>query len=65
MPKHELFFSLGDAREKLERWRRDYNECRPHSSLSGISPLEYLRQAANKRNRTDRPNAENCIPPGS
>jgi putative transposase len=44
----EQFFSLADAREKLERWRRDYNECRPHSSLSGISPLEYLQQAANK-----------------
>ena len=41
----ELFFSLADAREKLERWRRDYNECRPHSALSGRSPLEYLQQA--------------------
>ena len=61
----ELFFSLADAREKLERWRRDYNECRPHSSLSGLSPMEYLRQAANKRNQTDRLNAKNSIPTGS
>lgn len=44
----ELFFSVADAREKLERWRRDYNECRPHSSLSGMTPLEYLQQAAKK-----------------
>jgi putative transposase len=44
----ELFFSLADAREKPERWRRDHNECRPHSSLSGMSPLEYLQQAANQ-----------------
>jgi putative transposase len=29
----EIFFDLTDAREKLERWRRDYNEHRPHSSL--------------------------------
>ena len=28
-----LFRSLSDARTKLEAWRRDYNEVRPHSSL--------------------------------
>jgi len=25
--------SLADARRKIEAWRRDYNEERPHSSL--------------------------------
>ena len=29
----ELFYSMAAARQKLERWRRDYNEIRPHSSL--------------------------------
>ena len=29
----EIFFHLADAREKLEHWRRDYNENRPHSAL--------------------------------
>jgi putative transposase len=28
----EVFFNLTDAREKLERWRRDYNRHRPHSA---------------------------------
>jgi len=24
--------SLEDAKDKIERWRRDYNEFRPHSA---------------------------------
>ena len=27
------FMSLADSREKLEVWRKDYNEVRPHSSI--------------------------------
>jgi putative transposase len=37
----EIFFDLADAREKLERWRRDYNEHRPHSSLGDRTPAEF------------------------
>jgi len=37
----ELFFGVADARQKLERWRRDYNEQRPHSALGGLAPLAY------------------------
>ena len=29
------FLSMKDAREKIEKWRRDYNEFRPHSALGG------------------------------
>jgi putative transposase len=32
------FLSLEDARFKIETWRRDYNEYRPHSSLQGLTP---------------------------
>ena len=39
----EIFFSLADAREKLDRWRRDYNEHRPHSSLDDRTPAEFAR----------------------
>jgi len=28
----EVFFALADVRDKLERWRQDYNQVRPHSS---------------------------------
>lgn len=35
------FTSLDDARQLIESWRKDYNECRPHSSLDGQTPTEY------------------------
>jgi len=35
------FKSLDDAREKIERWRIDYNTTRPHRSLRQMTPLEY------------------------
>ena len=35
------FLTLEDARFQIERWRRDYNEARPHSSLSGHTPAEF------------------------
>ena len=33
-----LFFSLEDARQKLEQWRKDYNRTRPRSSLGDQAP---------------------------
>jgi len=36
------FLSLEDARDKIEEWRRDYNEWRPHSSLDNLTPRQYL-----------------------
>ena len=38
------FLSLEDAREKIEEWRRDYNDWRPHSSLDNLTPREYLEK---------------------
>ena len=35
------FRNLLDARATIEKWRRHYNEERPHSSLFGSTPLEY------------------------
>jgi putative transposase len=37
-----LFFSVEDARQKVEAWRQDYNTERPHGSLNGLTPQEYL-----------------------
>jgi putative transposase len=39
----ELFFSLTDARQKLDRWRQDYNQSRPHSALADLTPEEFSR----------------------
>jgi putative transposase len=37
------FLSLEDARDKIEAWRVDYNEYRPHSSLGYRMPSDYAR----------------------
>jgi putative transposase len=37
----ETFLDLSDVREKLERWRLDYNQVRPHSALRDRSPEEF------------------------
>jgi hypothetical protein len=42
----EIFFSLEDARRKLERWRIDYNRDRPHSSIGNLAPIEFDRKSS-------------------
>ena len=39
------FMSLEDAREKIEAWRVDYNEFRPHSSLNNMTPNEFVNSS--------------------
>lgn len=41
-----LFDDLGDAREKIEAWRQDYNAVRPHQSLGNLTPQEYAASLA-------------------
>ena len=36
------FLSLDDARQKMEDWRRDYNEVRPHSGIGNKAPISLL-----------------------
>lgn len=36
------FLSIDDARTKIESWRHDYNEVRPHSSLRDLTPAEFV-----------------------
>jgi transposase InsO family protein len=40
------FTSLNDARRKIEEWRQDYNQQRPHSSLGYLSPAAFARTRA-------------------
>jgi putative transposase len=42
----QWFRSLADARDKIERWRMEYNTERPHSSLGGMAPYEFVAKAA-------------------
>jgi putative transposase len=35
------FASLADARQRMDAWRKEYNEERPHTSLQNRTPKEY------------------------
>jgi len=39
------FMSLKHARDIIEDWRKDYNTVRPHSSLGGLAPEEFMALA--------------------
>jgi putative transposase len=42
----EVFTSLAEACAVIERWRRDYNQVRPHSAHGGLTPeAVHLRSA--------------------
>ena len=36
------FMSLDDARQKMELWRKDYNEVRPHSAIGYKAPISLV-----------------------
>jgi len=36
------FVDLGDVQAALAAWREDYNVSRPHTSLGGLAPVEYV-----------------------
>ena len=42
------FNSLADAKEKLDAWRIDYNETRPHKALDHRTPREYAAKLADE-----------------
>lgn len=44
------FSSLEEARQIIERWRDDYNYIRPHTSLKGLSPKQFLNSLKEQNN---------------
>jgi putative transposase len=38
------FESMEEAKVRIEEWRRDYNETRPHQALGEQTPLEYVKR---------------------
>ena len=42
------FEDYKDAKIKIESWRSDYNQSRPHRALNNLSPNEYAAQLAAK-----------------
>ncbi len=47
------FTSLVDARQKIEAWRNDYNEIRPHSSLGDLPPAVFAKDALRSLRATE------------
>jgi putative transposase len=45
------FLSLEDAQEKIEKWRRDYNEFRPHGSLGDLTPRQFVDNLENSKSQ--------------
>jgi putative transposase len=43
------FVSIEHARHRIEAWRVDYNEHRPHGALAHLTPSEYAK-VGQKRN---------------
>jgi len=43
------FTSIDDAKAKIEAWRVDYNQRRPHSSLGHLTPNEYVARRQEQR----------------
>ncbi|MCH8247638.1 MAG: transposase [Bacteroidetes bacterium] len=38
------FNSIEDACKKIETWRNEYNNLRPHSSINNQTPTEFARE---------------------
>ena len=44
------FRSLGHARALIAEWRDDFNHCRPHTSLGGLTPNEFAIRSCQGQN---------------
>jgi len=61
----EVFFALADVRDKLERWRQDYNQVRPHSALADHPPETFAARWAETAARRPEPNPDGSGKPAT
>jgi putative transposase len=55
----EVFLDLADAQLKIERWKSDYNQQRPHRALAERTPQEFALVAMQRSfglSAAERPN---------
>ncbi len=45
-----LFVGLAEARRIIAEWRYDYNTTRPHTSLDGLTPIEFADRPIRSHN---------------
>ena len=53
------FATLEEAKEKIEAWRKEYNESRPHRALGERTPNEFANEVAASRDFIGSQTAEN------
>jgi putative transposase len=49
------FLDLDDAREKIEEWRTEYNEVRPHSAIGDRTPMSLIHRSQHDVEVTNTP----------
>jgi len=49
------FLSTADAQERIEAWRQDYNQNRPHSALGNLTPEAFARHSSRPASATLQP----------
>jgi len=54
-PNVHQFLSLADAQAKLDAWRVDYNQARPHGSLGYLTPSEFTARGQETRTNASVP----------
>ena len=55
------FLSFDDAVDIIDRWRREYNELRTHSSIGNLTPREYLESVRREENESTPGSLEELI----
>jgi Integrase core domain len=58
---HHWFRTPADAKEKIERWRGEYNGERPHSSLAYRTREEFAKTCSDLTNRMGKGTADQII----
>ena len=53
MLNREIFRNGKEAQTIVEAWRQEYNNHRPHSSLSRLTPAEFARRYYEKNQVTE------------
>ena len=43
------FTSIDEAKQRIEAWRVDYNEHRPHGALGHLTPSEFANAGQKRR----------------
>ena len=55
------FETIDDAKEKIEAWRVEYNESRPHQALREMTPAEYALKCRTSEQRQEPITAGNSL----